>query len=329
MTSIEKLKADFANFNGQPFKHFFCPMLYTDADVELCHGHVVNRDFPNAPIPRATVIQRKDIDNFYAHFESEFVKLQYEGTPIQRVLSDDGLRRKLKPEISLNNEAYDFYPVNKNNKSKAHSLIAFSHDRDKIFGLKLNPSEKDKLSADGWEVKWGANLTTDAIPSLIKAAHLSLFYIAGYGYTFTNAAKFVGKSILGRFFLENRHKTRDAIRQAGELFFADYREMIRPVKKISGDWSFNGTANDGKILLCRSPKQIIWGGIVFVNLGTKTPLQAVFMPLEDLDNRAESAILFSRFLQGEIRQFEVTLSTLRTSEWESVDAWQTMNWTAG
>ena len=72
---LDMLNADYAQIKGQPFSHFFCPILFRDEDVELCKAHVVNQAFPEAP--QDWTIQRKDVDNFYVSiFESEFVAIQ-------------------------------------------------------------------------------------------------------------------------------------------------------------------------------------------------------------------------------------------------------------
>jgi hypothetical protein len=49
--------------NGNPFKCFYCPILQTDEETELCMGHIVNKSIPNSC--RKCVVQRKDVDGFY------------------------------------------------------------------------------------------------------------------------------------------------------------------------------------------------------------------------------------------------------------------------
>ena len=54
---------------GEPFHHFYCPVLFLDDEAELCKAHIVNAVFAGST--RWTV-QRKDVDNFYGHvFESD------------------------------------------------------------------------------------------------------------------------------------------------------------------------------------------------------------------------------------------------------------------
>jgi hypothetical protein len=53
----------FTAVNGNPFKCFYCPILQTDEETELCMGHIVNKSIPNSC--RKCVVQRKDVDGFY------------------------------------------------------------------------------------------------------------------------------------------------------------------------------------------------------------------------------------------------------------------------
>ena len=64
---LESYRLDYEQVTGKPFEHFFCPILGVDEPAELIRGHVINRAFRDAP--RAWVIQRSDVDNFYgSHF---------------------------------------------------------------------------------------------------------------------------------------------------------------------------------------------------------------------------------------------------------------------
>jgi hypothetical protein len=327
MAGLEELRLDYKSTTGKAFRHFFCPVLQIDENVELCKGHIVNKGFPN--VSRATVMQRKDVDNFYGiYFEEDFVKLQYEDTEIEDILSDDSLRRKLRPILSLDGEANEFYPIKKDNQDVSHSPLIFDHDPKKLFALKVDREDKDKLLAEGWEVSWEVNVTPTAIPSLIKAAHLTLFRMVGYRYALSTGGKLVGKGILGRFFLENRGQEAKTVRSNGETFFSSFKEMVRPVEVV-GDWSFKGTLNDQLVLFCKDKQGVVWGMIVFVDIGTKIPLQVVVMPTEDHRNPAMSAVLFNRFLQGELRDFEISRCQFSKAGWLHETIWHPTHWRTG
>lgn len=62
---LSGLRGDYEAVTGAPFRHFFCPILYRDEDIELCEAHIVNGAFTDSP--KATTIQRKDIDPAFGY----------------------------------------------------------------------------------------------------------------------------------------------------------------------------------------------------------------------------------------------------------------------
>src|SRR5262245_16361152 len=68
---VEDYRTDYRCVTGKPFEYFFCPILRTDEDVQLCRGHIVSDAFgSNLWVP-----QRADVDNFFgAAIEADFVK---------------------------------------------------------------------------------------------------------------------------------------------------------------------------------------------------------------------------------------------------------------
>ena len=68
---VEILREDYRRFSHKPFVHFYCPILHVDEPAELQKGHIINEAFSDSS--RAWVVQRKDVDNFFASpFESDF-----------------------------------------------------------------------------------------------------------------------------------------------------------------------------------------------------------------------------------------------------------------
>jgi hypothetical protein len=85
-----------------------------------------------------------------------------------------------------------------------------------------------------------------ALVSLIKAAHLTQFRILGYRYGCSEAAAYVGREILGHFYLENLHKKNAAeVRKAALEFFRPYVAMMRPL--VATDGTFTGTVDEAAI----------------------------------------------------------------------------------
>lgn len=72
---LKELLTDYSKIGNPPFKHFYCPILFKDENVELCKGHIVNSAFQESS--RKWIVQRKDGDNFFgSKFESDFNLLQ-------------------------------------------------------------------------------------------------------------------------------------------------------------------------------------------------------------------------------------------------------------
>jgi len=98
---LEALRQDFAAVTGRRFRHFFCPILLVDEQVELCRAHVVNQAF--AASSRRWTLQRKDVDNFFGSaFESAFVGLQSNQPGVAiKAFFDRQLYRSFRPQVVL------------------------------------------------------------------------------------------------------------------------------------------------------------------------------------------------------------------------------------
>jgi hypothetical protein len=106
---LRDLRADFKDVMGEPFHHFYCPVLFLDDEAELCKAHIVNAVFPGST--RWTV-QRKDVDNFYGHvFESDFVDIRHRGHRPDAVLADLELSKRLRPQVVVDGRRIEHYPV--------------------------------------------------------------------------------------------------------------------------------------------------------------------------------------------------------------------------
>ena len=305
---LEHLKSDYAKHmgNGQPFKHFYCPILLADEDTELIQAHVVNKSFPD--IPRQWTVQRADVDNFYgSHFESEFTKLQYVGTDIIDVLSDKSLWHKLSPKVWIDGRSVEIYPT-QGNIPKSHTLIR-DEDTNQLYGIKMKPEEIQEKISNGksLEIGYEKDPTLETIVSSIKAAHLTLFYLKGYDYAKTSGSVFVGHNILGKFYLQNQNENnREKVRENAVKFFDKYKQMVRPVAAYS-----NGSVNNNIVLFCFNSNNTIWAMIVYVYIGGAKSLNAVLMPyLHNFD----SVITFNAFLKFG-GSFEYGIYNLEKNKW--------------
>ena len=73
---VKSLRVDFESVTGNPFQHFFCPILFKDERAQLCRAHVINRRFRNSYPARTN--QRADVDAWFGTlFENDFLALEY------------------------------------------------------------------------------------------------------------------------------------------------------------------------------------------------------------------------------------------------------------
>ncbi len=298
--TLDKLNADYTQIKGQPFSHFFCPILFRDENVPLCEAHIINQAFPTAP-PDWT-IQRTDVDNFYgAHFESEFIAIQYD-SPTRRddILVDKKLSKLFKPQILVDDKPIEYFRATGKVPKEFTRLDVDSNGKITKLGLKISPEAFINTKERKWEIAVSKDVRVSAVVSLIKAAHLTLFKMLGYRYTFSSGGYFVGRNILGEFFIQNQGKTKKEILEDALSFFKEFGHMVRPLH--SSEITFQGTVSDNQLLLCQKHGDIPWAVIVFVR--TAQTINAVLLPLFD---HPEAVNRYFRFLKDDNETIEVVL----------------------
>ena len=274
---LEALRADFAEVHGKPFSHFQCPILFRDKDVDLCKAHVVNQAFRDTA--RAWTVQRSDVDNFYgSNFESDFVSLQdaVSLTPAQ-MLAERAIAREFDPKILVDDNPVDYF-VSGDRIPEQFTPIEFEVDGKIVrMGLKIAPNTFANLVGRKWELDATKDLMLSATVSLIKAAHLTLFHMLKYRYAMSAAGHFVGRQILGDFFLRNRDKPKvEVLKEAGS-YFRVFANMVRPIQACGYD--FQGTVSDKMLLICWGTSDLPWAQIIFIKTGSL--LHAVMVPIFD------------------------------------------------
>jgi hypothetical protein len=108
------------------------------------------------------------------------------------------------------------------------------------------------------------------------------------------AGRYVGGYILGRFFLENRHKSPAEAKKAAQTYFAEFAPMVRPLKGYSGTPPL-GTIEDRQVKACFSTSSHEAFGIV-VCVRTDSSLNAVMMPAF---TAADSVAAYFEFLKND------------------------------
>ena len=287
---IKHLRNDFKRIKGYSFDYFFCPVLFKDEKTELCKGHIINQAFRNSA--RAWTVQRKDVDGFYGHnFESEFISLEYnieKLTPID-VITNPILAKKLKPKILIDNQPVNFFPAKQNNQSNFTRIDIENNSKYANLVLKLRPEEVEAAINQNWEIEINTDLRLAALVSLIKLAHLTLFELLGYLYAYSSGGYFIGKQILGEFFIKNQGKAKAEIKENAYAFFQEFNNMVRPIESLS--FNIKGTITDEILFVCKS-NHAYWAFIVFIRTSKK--FHSVIIPIFD---QPENVALFMDFLK--------------------------------
>lgn len=226
---LEKLNADFAATTGSRFAHFFCPILFRDERVELSQAHIINSAFENAS--RDCTVQRTEVDNFFgSRFEADFVDIEkFKRTPLLEMLASPSLAKRFNAKVLLDGKQVEhFYPTGEIPKEFSRVQVG-SLDPALPFGLKMHRSDVASAANRNWEIDVSRDVTLQMLVSTVKAAHLSLFKMLGYRYVFTPSAYFVGRLMLGEFYLQNARVRKRSIEHKAIKFFAPNVHMVRPV----------------------------------------------------------------------------------------------------
>lgn len=307
---LVELQNDYVSRTGKPFRHFFCPILWKDEGVDLCMGHVINKSFEDSW--RGRVPQRKDVDSFCgAAFECEFQTLvSVKSRGIDDILSNDALMKKAKPKLFVDGEPWRYYCKSASPPSQ-HTALQLELNNGSSVGLTLAKTPEEVLAAESKKWEWivEGNYIPPTIASLIKAAHLTLFHLLGYGYGLSAASYFVGYMLLGQFFRENCRKPIQTVRAAASSYFLEYANMVRPMASV--DPKLRGTAEDGMAIrfLGSSGAPFALGVLIRVGAGMHTVLVPAF-------DRADAVPVFLDFLKNDTCQ--VLMSPCRYDRKERV-----------
>jgi hypothetical protein len=292
---LRVLQKRYTEVVGQPFRHFFCPILWKDEPTELCLGHVVNGVIPNSC--RKRVVQRADVDRFFGKVvEPDFITViaARSTTPLQ-VLTDRDLNDKIRPQIIIDGKKCPHYHYRGGQTPADHSRMLLEAGKGPPLELVLRKSPEGVSAALGkkWEIVLEKDCRIAALASLIKAGYLTLFRLLGYRYALSSAGLSVGYEILGRFYRQNCTKEVSAAKEAARDFFAPYVNMVRPISGFSGTAPL-GTVEDNVAMACFGSSGNSFAMVVCVR--TNKMLHAVLMPTYD---NAESAATFQDYLTND------------------------------
>lgn len=323
---LEALRADYAAVKGLPFEYLYCPFLFQDEDVPLCEGHVLNRIFGVAT--NIWLPQRRDIDAFFgSRFEADLTKLRYRGDlGAEDVLGDPKLRRKLRPRVLAGNRRIDYFIPQSEIPDKFTAVYSDDDALPPVIGLKIHPRELENAIDADWRIEVELDLRVGSFVSLLKAAHLTQFYLFGYRYVLSPAGHLVGKHLLGRIFEECRTTSRNDAQRFAATELSAAVNMVRPLVKTELDLS--GTVLDRQVLVAWGASGFPWATIVIVPAGDT--LHGVMLPVGD---HVEGVATWHQFMSNENESIAVKLCRfepeLEGGIWELSKASWRIQWPKG
>lgn len=323
-TRLNELQADFEEASGNPFSYFYCPILYRDEDVELCKGHIVNAAFPD--IRRHWIVQRAGVDSFFGRcFESEFVNIQHQGSVgASSSMVDKELSKTFRPSILLCGSPVPYYyspeaiatPPN-------HSKLQLVTEVGTVdLRLKLSPEQVGATNHKDWEIRVEKDMRLPALVSLLKAAHLTLFKMLGYRYVLSAGGHFMGRSILGDFFLQNETFAKPKVLQNASAHFKEFANLVRPV--ICHDPYLEGTSTDNRLYVCETASGVPWAFMIFVR--TTRAVHAVIVPIFE---HPDGISRFMSFLQNDGGRIEGRLCRFENREFKAWPKPTVFSWPEG
>jgi hypothetical protein len=316
---LERLNADFAETTGSLFEHFFCPVLYQDEPAKLCRAHIINEAFGNSS--RACTLQRSDVDNFYgSRFEADFVDIaKFKKISLTGILADPALAKRFNAKVLLDGNQVEHFYANGRVPEQFSRVQIGNLDPSLPFGLKMHSSDVMNAASRNWEVEVSRDVTLHMLVSTIKAAHLSLFKMLGYRYVFTTSGYFIGRTMLGEFFLRNAKVRKRDIETRAIEFFASNVHMVRPV--ISTTFGAEGTITDRKMFMCMGGSGAAWAFIVFVKTGDQ--MHGVMIPTFQTVDQIDTFIGFTRNSNTSI---QVATCSFEGDKWEISEGTMPMAW---
>jgi len=156
-----------------------------------------------------------------------------------------------------------------------------------------------------------------ALVSLLKAAHLTLFEMLGYEYALSAGGHFLGKTILGDFYLQNRDLAKAEVLRNAKDHFDEFKNMLRPIVVPSA--TDQETLSSGLVFICEAA--VRWAFMVFIR--TADRLHAVLVPILD---EPRAAAQFVRFLRAGDAQIQARRCQFKDGIFSANSALDVFNW---
>ncbi len=269
-TRVEKLKADFQAETGIPFRHFFCPFLHVDEPAPLCEGHIINEAFGTC---NAWVPQRQDFDNFFgSRVEADFVSaVQGRSKTAFQKWIDPTLNRRYRPQLFSKGVAVEHYMTKEIKPAvPGQTPLVMTTEGGDILGnlvIKKAPDELKALHATDMQVVAvpPSTFVPAIIASVLKAAHLTMFNLLGYGHVFSTAGLYLA-GILREFYEKFRGTKKRSLAREIAAAFLPHASLISPVI-IKNPSVLAGTVMDNRLLVAIGGTEGIFATGVLIPAG--------------------------------------------------------------
>ncbi len=309
---IDECRADYEKSCNKSFTHFMCPILLIDEDVELCKGHII----PQALGGSAWVPQRKDVDNFYGSAtESEFSAIINDRERSLVELWPDQTKHKThKFRLEMNGDPLDYYLKGRGQPPANHSAVALFNGDDWLcdFVVKKSATEIEQQADSTIQFVVERDYRPFITASVLKAAHLSLFYLLGYQCVFSPEGQWIGH-ILASFFHQYRNTPRRDLEPHIVTHFRSLLNAVVPVVKSD----LQGTIADKKVIAVFGATSGVFALGVIVKAGGDT--FCVFLP-----GNSRTIDTYFSFLKERPRSIAV-----KVAQWVSATGETESHWMIG
>lgn len=221
-------RADYEAYFGKPCKHFVCPILGRDEDVEMCRGHMVTLAQSDIWIP-----QRKDVDNFYGSVvEADLATVvEDRGRDPWQLFLDPHKHPQHHFKMEHDGKPVEFYfPKPSHQPVENHIRLEFRNANDEtISNIGIKKSASAFLAADNTRLDLYVerDFRPPVVAAMLKAAHLTMFRMLGYDHIDSPGGRYLAH-ILKDFF-EKHDGMHSPAKRDVDPYFARFNSMIAPL----------------------------------------------------------------------------------------------------
>jgi hypothetical protein len=264
---------------GARFRYFLCPILRRDEPVTLGKGHVKPTGLSTSTLP--WVVQRRDVDNFYGHaIEGKWLaSMCAYDRDINDVLLDPVTRKLVRPRAYDANGEVAYYPMADPSSLPEHYRamnIVGSGGEQVLFGVRPKSDRRNNDAVVRIHLDGELEFSGVATAALLKAAHLTMFWLLGYRFALSAGGLFT-TSILAEYY--ERHKlSKERTLNDVDAHFGEFAHLIR---------SFSPNENC-KTDTCRDRRILVWTGLSGSDLAfgvtilTGNVMNVVWLPTGDV-----------------------------------------------